>query len=160
MRFKPKTAEEIATENLLPLGVYDFEVLEAEEATSAKGNDMIKLKLKVYEDDGGHRIVFDYLLEALAAKLRSAAEVCGLHPQYEAGELRATDFEGKVGKVKVGIQKDKAGQYPDRNAVLDYVFNKDPIAAEAKRGGGIGASKRAASAPLDDDIPFRAERIA
>jgi hypothetical protein len=151
MRITPKSEQEIQNENLLPAGEYDFEIMDAEEAVSKAGNDMIKLKVKIFSDDHGERIVFDYLMESVAYKLRHAAEACGLLESYESGLLDAEDFKLKVGRCKVGVQKDKSGQFPDRNSVSDYLMSVP---------SGPSASKppvrqrQMAHADLDDEVPF------
>lgn len=121
MQFQPKTEKEIAEADLLPAGIYDFEIASADDKTSTKGNQMIALKLYVYDAEGAQRVVFDYLMEALAYKLRHAAGACGLLERYETGHLDSTDFHGKTGKCKIVIQKDKTGQYADKNSVQDYI---------------------------------------
>lgn len=146
MKFAPKTAAEIDSGDLWPNGTYDFEIASAEEATSKAGNDMIKLRVKIFNDAGQSQTVFDYLMESVAYKLRHACEACGLLGDYEAGELNAEDFEGKSGTCKVNVQKDKSGQYPDKNGITDYL---------APKGGAVAKPPRAkAAANLDDDIPF------
>ena len=41
MRFTPKTEEQIHEENLFPEGEYDFQCIEANDAVSKSGNEMI-----------------------------------------------------------------------------------------------------------------------
>ena len=84
----------------------------------------------------------DYLLEKFAVKLRHACEALGLTEQYERGELEAMDFEGRGGALKLGIQKDRTGQFPDRNSVLDYIRPKDK--AKADTGPAL----------VDDEVPW------
>lgn len=160
MRFTPKTEKEIQEEGLLQPGTYSFEIVAAEEKTSAKGNDMIELKLFVYDDEGRPRTMRDFLTESIAYKLRHAAEVCGLLDDYEAGELTASDFIGKTGQLKIRIEKDKSGQYPDKNGVADYIKPEDsivrPVSAHnrAKADGYQAAKEAQAPIELDDEIPF------
>lgn len=142
MQFKPKSEKEISEENLLPNGEYDFEVTAALDAKSASGNEMIKLQLNVFDDNGNLRIIFDYLLESMAFKLRHAADACGVIDKYESGSLVADDFMGKTGRLKLAIQKDKTGDYPDKNTVRDYIKRE----AEGVIPAGLPA--------LDDTIPF------
>ena len=52
MELKPKSRDEIAREKLLKPGIYNFEVMCAEETTSRAGNAMIKLKVRVFHDGG------------------------------------------------------------------------------------------------------------
>ena len=65
-------------------------------------------------------MITDYLVEKRIEKLRNAARACGLLDRYEAGTLTDTDFRGKRGNLKLGIEKGKKG-YPDKNVVIDYV---------------------------------------
>src|SRR5271170_1515658 len=135
MKFTPKTDDELATENLLQPGDYDFEISDAEETVSGAGNPMIKMKIKVFDHIGSYRIVFDYLVESMAYKLKHAAKSCGLGEAYDSGELEAYDFINRSGKCKIIIQKDKAGQYPDKNGISDYIVDetKKTVAVAAKR---------------------------
>jgi len=138
MRFTPKTEKELAEEGLLKPENYEFEVLEASDETSKSGNPMIKLKLNVFGKDGQTHHIFDYLLEAMAFKLRHFCDGAGILPKYEAGEVTAFDCKGKSGIVLISIQKDKDGVYPDKNVVKDY----------------HKASEIVGGAPDGDDIPF------
>lgn len=149
MKFTPKTEKEIAEENLWPAGEYSFEITEAEDTVSSKGNEMIELKLKVYNEEGNFKILSDYLLEAIAYKLRHAAEVCGLLDAYNSGVLLASDFVGKTGYLKLKIDKDKTGKYPDKNGVGDYITER------SKSSNGAAKSPPPRKADIQDDtIPF------
>jgi hypothetical protein len=141
MKFAPKTEEEIVSENLLPIGIYPFEVFEALDQVSKSNNEMIKLSIKVWDAEGGEHFLYDYLLESMAFKLRHAAAACGLLERYESGVLNAEDFVKKTGSLKVAIKKDKTGQYPDQNSVADYIVNSVPDTALP-------------ATVLDDEIPF------
>lgn len=156
MKFEPKTEEQIVSESLLAAGIYDIEVRDAVDKTSKAGNDMVHLKLSVFDEDGNSVFVDDYLLESMPLKLRRAAYALGLGGEYESGELAAYDFKGKAGKAKIGIQKGKAKEdgsgefYPDKNGVLDYIVGESPK--------GIAPARKSPSqvvAPIEDDeIPF------
>lgn len=149
MKFTPKTENEVQSDGRLPKGEYDFEIVESSDEVSKKGNEMIKLKVQVYDDEGHGRILFDYLLEEISYKLRHAAYACKLGDNYEAGTLAAADFAGRAGRCKVGIQKDKTGEYPDKNVIQDYIVGVEEIAT------ANAAQARKAPAPvLDDLIPF------
>lgn len=141
MKFKPKTERELSEANLWPVGEYSFEILEAEEKQDKNGNDMLALKVKVFKDNGASQNIFDYVSGAwMEFKLRHLAEVCGQLTEYESGELESYNFVGKTGTCKVGISKDKTGQYDDRNDIKDYIVT----------------SKAAAKPAVDDSdlIPF------
>lgn len=145
MRFTPKTEKEIQEMNLISPGIYDFEVISASDKMSKTGNEMIELKIKIWDINNQERIIFDYLLEAMSFKLRHFAEATGLLQKYESGMLLAKDCLGKSGKVEIIIQKDKNGQYGDKNAVKDYISLSETSHAEPiKKDDSF----------LNDEIPF------
>ncbi len=141
MTFKPKTDRELAEENLLPKGEYDYEILEADAKTSKSGNEMIELKLRFFHGESGTRVFKDYLLEAMAGKLKHFCVSHGMQDHYDKGTLLAQHCEGLSGRAVVGIKKDKTGQYPDANTVFDYVVAKSSAASTP-------------SAADDDGCPF------
>src|SRR3954449_4738454 len=107
MKLKPKTEQEVAAARLWSAGNYDFEILEAEETESRSGNDMIKMRVAVYNAEGKRRTVFDYLLdtEAMGYKVRYCAAATGNLDSYERGELQADDLVGRTGTCKLTIRK-------------------------------------------------------
>lgn len=144
MQFTPKTENEIIEAALWPEGVYDFEIVEASDTISKKGNEMIALSLRVYDANGGHRFVNDYLLESMAFKLRHCAYACGLGSDYENGFLAAEKFVGRSGKLKLGVEKPRDDKYPPKNTVRDYIVGGDEkISADDQK-----------VAPIDDSIPW------
>jgi len=144
MKFKPKSEKELAEANLWPKGDYSFEILESEDATDKNGNDMLKLKVKVFKDNGASQNIFDYVSGTwMEYKLRHLAEAAGKLADYEKGELNAYDLVGKTGFCKVGVSVDKTGQYPDKNGINDYLTDGKP-----------SAPKKAAAVDEDDSIPF------
>ncbi len=138
MNFTPKTEKEIQESNLIPdKSRCEFEVISAEDKQSAKGNDMIVLSLSIYQNGERKSNIFDYLLEAMAFKLRHFCQVTGLIEKYEDGELTADDCIGKMGGCLIGIQKHKTGAYPDKNVIKDYIDNSGNV-----------------TSPDKEDIPF------
>jgi hypothetical protein len=128
MQFKPKSESELS--RVLPEGEYDFEIQFSEDAVSGAssknpGTEMIKLTVALWDGETRLAVVFDYLLESVAYKLRHASDACGVLAKYESGQIVARDFEGKTGKLKLGIKKDSTGQYPDSNMVKDYICRKE-----------------------------------
>lgn len=114
-------AERPAGNGLFPEGEYSFEVAEAEDKTSAAGNEMLAIKLNVSTEDTAHG-VYDYLVRTgkTAYKLRHFADAVGMLPDYEKGDLSADKVLGRTGKCKVAVQPEKDG-YPAKNVVRDYV---------------------------------------
>lgn len=145
MRVDPKTEQEVEEAGLLPAGEYDFEVIEAEDTTSKKGNDMLVLTLSIEDGDGRSHKVIDYLVDAVAYKVRHFASAVGMLKEYEAGNIPAHLLKGRTGKCKLRLEPAK-GDFRAKNSVNDYV----------KESGGNGAAPPAKFVPqeLDDDIPF------
>lgn len=142
MRFTPKTENEVSSAGLWPKGTYDFEVADATDKQSKNGNDMTELVVKIYDQEGKSRKVFDYLVDTDggAYKIRHFAEAAGLLKEYETGFLPADVMIGKTGRCQVIIQKDKTGAYPDKNAISDYVKSDGPVTIPTQE--------------IDDEIPF------
>ena|ERR1700731_2828224 len=146
---------------------YDFEVHDASEERSSTGNDMIKLTLYVFNNEGNKRTVFDYLVnsEKSQFKIRHFAAAVGLVAHYERGELDVNDIVERTGRLKLGIKKAQ-GDYPANNQVMDYLprDGKAPRAARpasrpsapARPAARSAASTgtRPSSEDLDDSIPF------
>lgn len=125
MKFPPKTDEQIARENCMPIGDYDFEVVEAVDKISQKGNPMIALQLRVFGPERA-MTVRAYLMEAMAFQMRHFCFAVGLGKEYEAGELAAANCIGRTGRLTLKIE-DQPGYMP-KNAVKDYIV---PAAGEA-----------------------------
>lgn len=121
MIFEPKTEKQLAESRVLHAGVYQFEILEAWEKTSAAGNPMIELKVQVTNGNGISRTLADYLLPKgiRAEKLLHCCVACGLRERYDSGSVSHDDFVGKRGRLRLGIEKKKG--YPERNVIEDYL---------------------------------------
>jgi hypothetical protein len=157
MKFTPKTEEELAMDGLLPEGVYDFECIEAINKVSKSGNEMIELKLKVYDQIGGFRFVTDFLLEAFLPKLHSFCKATQTLKAYESGEFDAYDCQGTAGKVQIKIKP--AGEYPAKNEVKMYGEPKAKTGGEGKAASEPAPATFKPSAPIEnleekDDLPF------
>jgi hypothetical protein len=150
MKFQAKTEEEIELDGLLPEGEYDFQVLEASDQISKKGNEMIKLYLNVFDAQGKPRRVTDYIMEAFPRKLRHFCKHTGLMQSYDCGGLTAFECVDKTGRVRLTIEP--AGEYHAKNAVVDYVegFQFAPKPAAPAQPTAPEMTEPAA----DDDMPF------
>jgi hypothetical protein len=158
MRFTPKTDEQIKAEQDAALGIweagwYDFEIGDGLETTSKAGNDMIELSISVYDQAGNRKSLKDYLVEAMAFKLKRCCEACGLLDRYQRGDLRGEMFNGKTGRLRLGIEKGKpnndgsGNNYPDKNRIEEY--------EKPKPGTARAASRQAVpSGDLNDEVPF------
>lgn len=143
MKLTPKSEKEVSNFKVFPKGIYDFEVITAEEKTSKAGNDMIEVRLRVFDAEGNRTTVTDYLMEAIAYKLRHAAAACGLLGSYEQGQLNADNMVGCCGKVVLAVETPVG--YPEKNVVKDYISPKE---------GEKLPEKKSPSKELDDSIPF------
>lgn len=145
MRFTPKTEEQLVEESLIPAGEYDFCVVSAAEKKSKSGNDMIVVELDIFVN-GNARPLRDFLMEAMAFKLRHFCEATGLIEKYNNGTLTALDCENKSGKLKIVIQD--SPQYGKQNQVKDYIKDAKPEAGPIKKQVVPAAS------PAHDEPPF------
>ena len=146
MKVTPKTEQQIQESLLLPAGQYVCEVISAKETVSKSGNDMIVLQIKIYTETGSERLITDYLLDSMEYKIRHAAEAFGLLSEYESGFLTADAMVGKAVSCKIGVQKDKTGQYGPKNIVQDYIAIEKPSIQKSVDTFGLPE--------LNDDIPF------
>lgn len=158
MTYTPKTEEQLAKEGLLQFGIYHAEVLETSDRPSKKGNAMFTLKLRVFDEDGNSRHIFDYI--ALGnnfgeRKLRHAALACGLEDTYLSGKLVADDFLNTMCQVEVKQQEGTPDYPTPKNVVSDYIERgvevKKPAAAPAKKPP---VSTLADDDGLNDSVPF------
>ena len=156
MEIKPKSREEIAREKLLKPGIYDFEVMRAEETTSkSSGNPMVKIKIRVFHD-GGEAHIYDYITSTQVEKLCAFCDAVGLSKEYDAGDVKSDDMEGRSGRVKIRIEDEKPkddgeGKWPAKNKVKYYL-------PKAEGEGGRKVEKPeptpAEKAAEDEEIPF------
>lgn len=157
MQFNSRSREELARESLTPPGEYDFEIISAEETTSKKGNEMIKLKLRVFVENGEIH-VYDYLVAGVEYKLANFCDAIGRSDDYDDGEINADNLVGCAGKLKLVIeeaQKDKdTGEvkWPAKNAVKTYIAGKKGQEKMAERR--VKTAPTAAVKTDDEEIPF------
>lgn len=116
-----------------------FEILESDEQNDKNGDGMFKLKVKVYHPDGERsQNLFDYVSGTwMEHKLRHLAEAAGLLSEYESGEIEAYQLVGKTGLCSIKIQKDKTGDYGDKNVISDYVVDKKPTTLQEAIGNDV-----------------------
>ena len=160
MQVNPISHEEAEASSFTPWnpGDYDFVVHEAsEEISKGSGSEMIKLTLHIYNTEGRHKIVFDYLLGTDKGqwKVRHFAEAVGLLPQYEAGNLNPVEIVGRPGRAKIRV-KAAAGDFPAGNQVADYIRRPTDAASAAPRANIAKPAPKivAKQVVVDDEIPF------
>lgn len=128
MIFNPMSQEDIQKLGMIDPGIYDFEVVSAqEEKSKSSGMQQIKLTLLVFDIQGKEHTLFDYLTQhpQMQFKVRHFCEAVGIVDRYNAGDLADQDCMNKCGKLEVVIQKGKpkkeGGYYADKASVKDYI---------------------------------------
>lgn len=158
MRFEPKSEEQLAVEELCPIGPQLFTVLESSEGTSKSGKAQIKLKLNVHGADGFDYHIYDYISpEYLAHKFRHFWVSVNRLADYERGDIEAeaSALKGLQGWADIVHQK-ATSAYPAKAAVRDYVTGNSPKAGQARIMEAVReAVKEAPGKPVvEDDVPF------
>lgn len=161
MQFTPQSAADIAAKSKPITGNFPGTVHSAEDCTSKKGVDMIKLEVTVHVGEKTFEKT-TYLHPAMEVLVYQFCIHSGLEEEYQNGELCAELCDGKDVMVKLGIEKSKDG-YPDKSVIKAFLPLDTP---ETKPGEASAPARtqRPASAPrppsdpdLDtqtDDIPF------
>lgn len=130
-------------DDLLADGEYEAVVVHAEDTVAKKsGNEMLKLQLEAYREDGVAFSLDDFLMAGpkFAWKRRHFCE--SSHLDYERGEIDPSEIVGKNVRIKVSRQKSE--QYGEQNRVDDYL----------PRTNGVTVARVTVPAEKDDDIPF------
>lgn len=147
MRFTPKTENEVS--RIFEKGDYRFKVIDAFEKNDKNGNPMLVIKLNVFHNNipGKTNIVDCFLTENpnFEFLIRHFAYSVGLDKSYEEGVLNPHECKDKSGIVKLGIQIDKEGKYPDKNIAIDFVIATNQAPLNALNNN---------TSDLNDDIPF------
>ncbi len=141
MRWPALTDEQIALERQpLTEGEYSFEVVEAKDKISQKGNEMIELQLKIYANNNREYTLYDYLMGTPKTvwKLKNFFTSIGIADKYKDEVIDPFHLVGKHGKAKIVIKdgKDKNDNPIKKAFVDDYVV------------------KIQQHDDLNDDIPF------
>lgn len=166
MEIKPKSREEIEKDaderkkemnrkSLLKPGIYDGEVMRAEETTSkSSGNPMIKLKVRIFHD-GGEAHLYDYIVDTQVEKLCAFCDAVGLSKEYDAGDVNSDEMEGRAFRAKIGIEDEKPKddgsdeKWPAKNKIKYYLPKSE------KDGGRKPKEEEAPAVPTEkEDLPF------
>lgn len=160
MQFQPQSAADIAAKSKPLTGNFPGRVHSAEDCTSKKGVDMIKLEVTVFVGEKSFEKT-TYLHPAMEVLVYNFCKNTGLSEEYHQGSLRAEHCDGKDVMVKLGIEKGKDG-HPDKSVIKDFLPLDTP---ETKLGAAAKAPpvrpgtpppkpKDADLDPADQDIPF------
>ncbi len=156
MKVTPHSEEELQTMRLMPEGVYPFEVMDCLDMVSKNGNEMIKLILAVYDNDNRKHIINDFLLDAMAFKVRHFCEKVGIIDLYDMGQVAAKDCYAKSGYVKVGVdtgrENPNGGSYPPKNTIKDYCDKPNGVLEDNSTLANRALDN--IDKDLQNDIPF------
>lgn len=164
MQYNTRTEKELAEANLLPKGEYPFEIADAKEQKSKKGNDMLVVEVDCIGESGARKRVTDYIVPGTIwadKKLHDLMWSVGLGQKYATGTITADDLIGRSGFAAVSIDKGKPFTAQDGTEREGYDKNK---IAFYKRGEDAPSSKKPqpTEAQLanqtangaDEDVPF------
>lgn len=126
LRFEPKTQEEAFKVNLIEKGNYPFKIQSLEEKVSSKGEPLLQLILVVHDQDGRKHMVYDYVSPNYP-KFYHLLYAVGEGKMAQNGELFLEKLKDKEGLCKIYVKEDKTGQYPNKNAVADYLLKDDLV---------------------------------
>lgn len=158
--FKPMKDSELL--DLIPdKTVCQLEVIGAVAHSAASGKKMIKLTMMAIAH-GNRKMIVDFFDPSSqevfpARKFKHACYCFGLQDMYESGRVSSSAFNGKKGSGIIGIQKDKGGEYPDKNSIRDYLDPVSPSAAITMAGkpdSFLSRNSGIKTADFNDDIPF------
>jgi hypothetical protein len=154
MRFIPKTEEEV--KRTFEKGDYRFKVIYAEEKNAKNGSPMIHIKMNVFHNviPGKTTIVDSYLTSNpnFEFLIRHFAYSIGLGECYESGALEAHHCQDREGIVRLGIETDTSGKYPDKNRVFDFIVDKNrETVFPVNQSSHLPANGKE---ELNDGIPF------
>lgn len=142
MRYDPKNAKP----PLIADGIYEAEIVNAEEKRSKQGNDMLQVTYTVFVGST-QRILDDYFVNDNPSGLTRLKKLCAaIGHDFEGGEVGPGDVMGKSLKLKIKTQKSKDPQYDDKNVAAGYMGINDEVQSETPAEvvtGGHG-----------DNIPF------
>ena len=101
-------AQQMREEALIKKGRYQFEVLDAREKRSAKGTDMINLKLRLQAQ--GRDILYWtslFLLPKMFWQIEHFCKSTGMPEKIDEGRLMAQDCLGKQGEIEIDHKVNK-----------------------------------------------------
>lgn len=156
-KFTPIDESEYKARNVLSAGWYPATITECMERLSNNGNLMFESKIQVFKDDGSFRVITAHIMAdgKAAFQLRSAAEAFGVLDEYKAGSLGEDDLKGKSGFVKVAVDVDASGVYPDKNKITDFRKSLPGTVKAADLPKAQPAkSKKQAEEDFGDSVPF------
>lgn len=124
--------------DVMPVGTYELQVIESDVVpTKAGDGEILNLTIEVVNGPCANRKIWERLnirnpnAQAQSISLRAFADLClavGKSEVNDSEELHFIPF-----RAQVGIEKDKTGQYPDKNKIKRYLpAGNAPAPVQAK----------------------------
>jgi hypothetical protein len=143
--------EEGSSFDVLPPGKYNADLISAEVVSLKSGRGQaVAIRWAIYDGEHEGRWLFDQIIiqhdspEAMKfgrRKFKDVCIACGItSPITDVGVL-----DGKRATLVVGIEKDKTGEYPDKNRIKRVM----PYAP-----GANGPNGPVKDVPFNDEVPF------
>lgn len=125
MKFEVLSDVQLEELKCLPAGIWDFEVIHAEERERDAGGEMTILQLLVDVKPGISHVVFCYLIPSsrFAFLIKHFWDSVGNPEKYESGDIPASEYIGKKGRMKTKVGKNKEGDAQAQ--VVDFIKKDD-----------------------------------
>jgi hypothetical protein len=150
LEFTPQSDEAIDNlktredeERLLSDGEGRFDVITCAAKVSKSGNNMLCVKLKVWDCNNKSGFIDEYLMTGeksfFIRRIKSFCDSIGIIDKYNSGKLNASDINNSHnGKIIIGRRKDNNGKL--QNTVTEYIKKSE--------------DKNTINEDLNDDIPW------
>jgi Protein of unknown function (DUF669) len=161
--FVPENEKDLGFD-LIPPGKYEAEVTDASIAKMKNGKGtLLCLSWQVTKGDYEGRYVFQNIVhthtespEAMTigrGRIKALCTACGITDAVTDVAV----FCYKPCLIQVGIEKDRTGEYPDKNKVtkiLPLVIINEPLPAQKAIDQKVSLKGNGAKQEPDDEIPF------
>lgn len=154
MKFTHKSKEEIQNMYLIEEGIYNFEITKAEERLNKyNGKPEINLFIKIWDNNGNEKFIFDSICEEKIQKLQQFCESVGLEDQYKLDELTDDLCIGKSGILKLKKRDAWTNKENQTMKAKNYV---DEYLVNTEHNGSIVSKKLTVNTAdiIDDEVPF------
>lgn len=113
----------------LSKGTYQAQVTHAEEKISAAGNEMLKVTMMVWDNEGHKHSLSDLLF---GFKLKNFCEVAHLEEEYKSGEIFPNQIVKKEMLISVDEEEyiNKTGEKAKAMKIKKYLLSKPSVVVE------------------------------
>jgi uncharacterized protein DUF669 len=158
--FEPEKEEGTSARNLIPPGKYKAEIVDASVAPMKNGKgSLLSLSWQI-TDEGEWQARYVFQTIVLTHTESKDAEIWGRRKVKDLCDACAireavTDvsvFQYKPCMIQVGVERDRSGQYPDKNRVISI---KPLVVVNAPLQQAKGTTGNSGATPdINDEIPW------